>query len=130
MAIHSVNQEEILKRWSGMTKKLGTHLLIELTGCNYLNDESVIEYAMIQAAISSGATILSKHFHKFQPQGVSGAIIIAESHLTIHTWPEYGYASIDVYTCGDTCKPYDAAETLSKLLEADRMEIREYIRGF
>lgn len=111
-------------------KKLGIHLLIELTGCKFLDDIDVIETAMVKAAEAAGATILQKFFHKFSPYGVSGAIVIAESHLTIHTWPEYGYAAVDVFTCGDRCNPYDAAEVLSYMLDSSRMEIRENIRGF
>lgn len=113
-------------------QKLGTHLLVELSGCNCraLNDAVLIENITTDAAIASGATILSKHFHRFQPQGVSGVVVIAESHLTIHTWPEYGYAAIDIFTCGDKCSPYDAAELMSQGLDSSRMEIREYVRGF
>ena len=113
-------------------QKLGTHILVELSGCPgcILNDTTAIDKAMTDAAIASEATILSKHFHMFQPQGVSGVVVIAESHLTIHTWPEYGYAAIDIFTCGDRCSPYDAAELMSQGLDSSRMEIREYVRGF
>jgi len=78
-------------------KALGKHLLLELNGCDHklLNDISFIKETMLAAAKESGATILGESFHQFSPQGVSGVIIIAESHLTVHTWPEHGYAGAD-----------------------------------
>jgi S-adenosylmethionine decarboxylase len=112
-------------------KKLGTHLLVELKDCECkkLDDIQYIQGAMVIAAAVSGATVLDFSFHEFNPQGVSGAVIIAESHLTIHTWPEYGYAAIDVFTCGDECDPWKAAEYLEKVLESKKKIIKEYNRG-
>lgn len=80
----------------------GRHVLAELTGCPaaLLNDAAALENCLRECAIAGGATVVSSHFHRFAPQGVSGVIVIAESHITIHTWPEHGYAAIDVFTCG------------------------------
>jgi S-adenosylmethionine decarboxylase proenzyme len=93
---------------------LGKHLLLELKGCNkeVLNDIGFLRQALLAAASEAGATILGESFHQFNPQGVSGAVIIAESHLCIHTWPEYGYAAADIFTCGSSVRPEKAAEVL------------------
>lgn len=82
-------------------RTLGRHVLIEFYGCpsDIMEDNALIEQYMREAADYSGATIVESVFHHFNPYGVSGAVIIEESHLTIHTWPEYGFASVDVYTC-------------------------------
>ena len=89
---------------------LGTHILLELKDCDreILNDLSLVKDALISAANEVGAKILGESFHKFHPQGVTGVLPIAESHLCVHTWPEYGYAAVDVFTC-------------SKSIDADRV---------
>ena len=99
---------------------LGRHLLVELQDCNreLLDDLGFIREAMIQAAVDCGATVLGESFHRFSPQGVSGVVVIAESHLSIHTWPEHGYAAVDVFTCGTSVTPETAAETLIEKLVA------------
>lgn len=81
---------------------LGHHLLAEFTGCEpaSLADLEGVTSAMLQAAKASGATIVTHSFHHFSPHGVSGAVIIAESHLAIHTWPEHGFAAVDYFSCG------------------------------
>lgn len=110
---------------------LGRHVLIEFYGCpkEIIEDNKLIEKFMNEAADYSGATIVESVFHHFNPYGVSGAVIIAESHLTIHTWPEYGYASVDVYTCGDSVSPWKAADYLGEKLQANRTESFEVPRG-
>ncbi|MEZ4471899.1 MAG: adenosylmethionine decarboxylase [bacterium] len=92
---------------------LGRHLLIEYRGCNgaILDDLPRIEALMLQAAEAAGATIVQSVFHRFSPHGVTGVVVVAESHLSIHTWPEYGYAAVDFFTCGD-CRPEAAHEVL------------------
>lgn len=86
---------------------LGKHLLVELHGCDpeALKSIDLIREAMVSAAREANATIVGVSFHEFSPFGVSGVVVIAESHLTIHTWPEYRYAAVDIFTCGDTLKP-------------------------
>lgn len=69
---------------------------------------------MLGAAVACGATVVDKKFHHFSPFGVSGAVIIAESHLAIHTWPEYGYAAVDLFTCGTSCDPHVAYQYLQE----------------
>ena len=86
-----------------MSLALGNHILVEFTGCEpkIMNDVAFIEQSMVEAASIAGATIINSSFHHFSPWGVSGVVVIQESHLAIHTWPEYGYAAVDLFTCGD-----------------------------
>ena len=95
---------------------LGHHLLAEFTGCDAssLADLGRVTSAMLQAAEASGATVVTHSFHHFSPHGVSGAVIIAESHLAIHTWPEHGFAAVDFFTCG----PVDMERGLAVLKAA------------
>jgi len=111
-------------------KYLGRHLIIEVYGCSFekLNDAEKLRKVMISAAKRAGATILGDFFHKFNPHGVSGIVVIAESHISIHTWPEYGYAAIDIYTCGDIDVELIKRELLSFLQPAFFMDI-ELKRG-
>ena len=92
----------------------GTQLLLELYHCDrdLLNDLSYVRSTLTQAAQAVGATIIGESFHKFSPHGVTGVLAIAESHICIHTWPEYGYAAVDVFTCGEGFDPEKAAEYL------------------
>ena len=110
---------------------LGRHLLIELQDCNkeLLDDPDFIRDAMITAAVECGAVVLGDSFHQFSPQGVSGVVVIAESHLSIHTWPEYGYAAVDIFTCGTTVVPEKAAEVLIEKLGAKNHSSTEIQRG-
>ena len=110
---------------------LGRHLLVELYDCNSeaLNDLDFIRDVMIKAAIECGAVVLGDSFHRFNPQGVSGVVVIAESHLSIHTWPEYGYAAVDVFTCGTTVNPEKAAEVLIDKLGSKNHSMMEIPRG-
>ena len=84
---------------------------------------------MKRAALECGATIVNAVFHAFNPHGVSGVVVIAESHLTIHTWPEYGYAAVDVFTCGDTVDPWIATSTLKEYFKAEKIKTVEIQRG-
>ena len=110
---------------------LGRHLLLELNDCNreVLDDLDFIRKAMMGAAEQAGATIVGESFHKFDPIGVTGILAIAESHLCIHTWPEYGYAAADVFTCGDDFDPHQAAELLIEKLSCAQPSITEVQRG-
>lgn len=112
-------------------EQLGRHILVEYYNCNkeILKDHKIIEENMKEAAIVSNTTIVTSCFHKFNPWGVSGAVIIQESHLTIHTWPEYGYASVDLFTCGDTVNPWLAFKYLEDALKTERSESTEVARG-
>lgn len=110
---------------------LGRHLLAEFYDCepNVLNNVSLIEQTMCDAAEVSGATIVQKNFHHFSPYGVSGVVVIAESHLAIHTWPEYGYAAIDLFTCGDSVDPTVAYDYLREHFHAKTAFYSELKRG-
>lgn len=110
---------------------LGRHILAEFYGCNpaVLNDVAKVKRAMVDAALEAGAEVREVAFHKFSPQGVSGVVVISESHLAIHTWPELGYAAVDVFTCGDTVDPWDACQYLVENLEASDVEASEVKRG-
>ena len=112
-------------------KALGTHLLLELKSCNVelLDDLPFIQEALIFAAQSTGATIIGHTFHKFSPQGVTGVVAIAESHVCIHTWPEYGYAAADIFTCGEGFDPKKAADVLVQKMQAKDVGVTELQRG-
>jgi S-adenosylmethionine decarboxylase len=84
---------------------------------------------MVSAAEAASATIVDVSFHEFNPFGISGMVIIAESHLSIHTWPEYGYAAVDIFTCGDLIKPSDAAAYLIDQFECRTPSVVEMKRG-
>ena len=110
---------------------LGKHLLLELKDCDkeVINDISFLRDALVTAASEAGATVLGESFHQFSPQGVSGVVIIAESHLCIHTWPEYGYAAADIFTCGTSVNTEKAAQIIVRKLNAKNHSIVEMQRG-
>lgn len=110
---------------------LGTHLLIEFYNCDkkILDDEKSIEGLFIQAARKAKATVVERVFHKFSPHGVSGVVVISESHLAVHTWPEYGYAAVDVFTCGTEIDPWVAQKVIRDGLKAENTTALEMKRG-
>ena len=112
-------------------RELGRHFIFELYGCDEkaLNDLEAIEQTMEQGARDAGATICGKVFHRFSPHGVTGVVIIAESHFSIHTWPEYGYAAVDIFTCSQTTEPMKAYDTLASLLKPKSSTAMELKRG-
>jgi S-adenosylmethionine decarboxylase len=110
---------------------LGRHLLLDLKDCDkeVLNDLDFLKECLHQAAIQSGATVVGESFYQFSPRGVSGVVNIAESHISIHTWPEYSYAAVDVFTCGDTVKPEEAAKLIIQQLQSKNHSSIELRRG-
>ncbi|MFH5833897.1 adenosylmethionine decarboxylase [Halalkalibaculum sp. DA3122] len=110
---------------------LGRQILVEYYDCDAekLNDVDFIESAFIEATKASKATIITHNFHKFSPHGVSGVIVIAESHVAIHTWPEYKYAAVDIFTCGETIDPWIIQEHLKNSLESQNTSSMEMKRG-
>ncbi len=110
---------------------LGRHLLAEFYDCNpnILNNLQLVQEAMLSAATACGATVVDSKFHHFSPYGVSGAVIISESHLAIHTWPEYGYAAVDLFTCGTACDPRMAYEHLQEKFKSGSAYCSELKRG-
>lgn len=110
---------------------LGRHLLLELKDCNkeVLDDVDFVKICLNEAAMRCGATVVGESFCHFPPHGVSGIINIAESHISIHTWPEYRYAAVDVFTCGDNVEPEEAAKLIVEKLEAKSYSLVELQRG-
>ena len=110
---------------------LGIHLLLELRQCNpaLLNDIDHIRDVMLEAAESVDAHVVGESFHRFNPQGVTGILAIAESHISIHTWPEFSYAAADVFTCGSSFQPQVVADLLIEKLECLDPYIQEIQRG-
>ena len=111
--------------------RLGRQLLIDLFECPaaLLDNEEFIAATMVSAARESGASVVNSTFHRFLPCGVSGVVAIRESHLAIHTWPEYGYAAVDIFTCGDSIDPEDAVPYIVTALGAGDHSIISLKRG-
>jgi S-adenosylmethionine decarboxylase len=112
-------------------RKLGRHILAEFSGCDreVLNDLQAIESHLKEAARKARATIVDSVFHKYNPHGLSGVVVIAESHISIHTWPEYGYAAADFFTCGNQVDPWEACRYLKEKLGCQDLHTREIARG-
>ncbi len=110
---------------------VGRHLIAEYYGCDseILDDLLAVRRHMLEAARIVEATVMGETFHRYEPQGVSGTVVIAESHLSIHTWPECGYTAMDIFTCGDAFSPSLAAQLLVERLESKDPEIVEFTRG-
>lgn len=110
---------------------LGNHFLLELSGCPYhkLNDRAFVEQVLVDAAKAAEATVVTSTFHTFNPYGVSGVVVIAESHLSIHTWPEFGYAAMDVFTCGGEAMPRKALSYCIEHFTPDKHTFVEVSRG-
>ncbi len=111
--------------------RLGKHLIIELFDCDSrtISDLEAVEKHLIEAVRLSGATIIRSFFHLFPPDGVSGIVVVAESHFSIHTWPEYAYSALDIFTCGDRIKSKEALTYLKKHLKAGNSSTMELQRG-
>ena len=112
-------------------KSLGTQILLDLENCNsdILDDIDLIKNILKEAASLSGATIIGETFHKFQPVGVTGVVSIAEYHICIHTWPEYSYASVDIFSCGDDFNLETASQIIGQRLESTDSFSRVIERG-
>jgi len=108
---------------------LGQHLLIECHGQHASLDSKALAALLCEAAAAGGATVLFQHFHKFGDRGgVTGVLILAESHITVHTWPEYAYAAFDVFMCGEA-RPRDAAAVIAARFPAAQVEIKAVDRA-
>lgn len=112
-------------------RALGRHLLVDLYGCNpeLLKKIDAVREILVQAAKACKATVVDVAFHEFSPFGVSGVVVIAESHLSIHTWPEYQYAAVDIFTCGETIDPERAVEHIAARFGCPHPSIVEVKRG-
>ena len=123
--------EEGLPFEDGEIPSLGSHLLVELFGCDgsALEREDFVGDVMREAAVQSKATVVEQSFHEFKPYGVSGAVIIQESHYTIHTWPEHGYAAVDLFYCGGTVQVHRAVDVLREKFNPRRIKFLVVRRG-
>ena len=107
----------------------GTHLLIDIWGASRLDEPELIDTTLRAGAIAAGATILHSHFHHFTPNGgVSGVVVLAESHISIHTWPERGFAALDIFMCGE-CNPYQAIALIKSAFTPTDIQVGEQRRG-
>ena len=111
--------------------QIGCHCIAELSGGSFslLNDEAFIRQVLTEAADASGAYLLSINSHQFDPQGVTAVALLSESHISIHTWPEHGYAAVDAFTCGDHCDPEVAIKHLKSSLKLTEGNIKTFKRN-
>lgn len=110
-------------------KFAGTHLLVDLWGAKNLTDPELIDRACRDAALAANATVLHSHFHHFSPDGgVSGVVVLAESHISIHTWPEREFAAVDIFMCGG-CDPYRSLPVLKAAFAPESIHLGEQRRG-
>lgn len=110
---------------------VSVHLLCEFSGCNCqaIADVEVVKKAMHEASAKAKATVLNGYFHQFSPSGISGVLCLAESHISVHTWPEAGYVAADIFTCGTTAMPQNAIPVLAAAFEAEDVRVTEVKRG-
>jgi S-adenosylmethionine decarboxylase len=112
----------------GGKRYAGVHLLIDLHGASHLSDLAHIEKTMRRCVEAANASLLHIHLHRFEPDGVSGVAVLAESHISVHTWPESRFAAFDVFMCGNT-QPEVCIEIMREAFEAERAEVQEILRG-
>jgi S-adenosylmethionine decarboxylase len=112
----------------GGKRYAGVHLLLDLHGATHLSDIAYIEKTMRRCVKASRATLLHIHLHRFEPDGVSGVAVLAESHISVHTWPESGFAAFDVFMCGNT-QPEVCIDIMREAFEAERVDVQEILRG-
>ena len=114
-----------------MVQNLGNHLIVEMYDCcpDAINNVDYVESSMKAAVEISGATMVESVIHEFNPHGVSGAIVVEESHFTVHTWPEYGYCALDIFTCGTEVDYYSALNHLKKMFKSGNVSVSEIKRG-
>ena len=114
-----------------MANALGRHVLCEAYGCKYeiLDNVDLVHQVLKEAALKAGAEVREAAFHKFSPHGVSGVLVISESHVAIHTWPEYGYAALDVFTCGEDVDPWDICHDILDKFGTSNYTAQEVKRG-
>jgi len=114
-----------------MVQSLGNHLIVEMYDCNeeFINNAQGIEEALVKAVEISGAKIVQSVVHQFNPHGISGVVVIEESHFSVHTWPEYGYCALDIFTCGDEIDYHSALQYLKEEFQARNLSVTEMKRG-
>jgi S-adenosylmethionine decarboxylase len=116
----------------GVVEHLGTHIIAEFMGCSFetLDDHDALAGLLRRSAQNANATVLNVSTHKFEPHGMSGLVLLQESHISIHTWPEFGYAAIDIYTCGEHVSSQAAIDTLAEFFRPEHVRQIEIKRGF
>ncbi len=126
----SFNSNDIETFHTVSSENIGRHCILELYQCDQtkLNDEAFIRTTITSSAKIAGATLLNLVTHSFKPQGVTGLALLAESHISIHTWPENGYAAVDVFTCGDQTMPEKACKIMKELLLAKNFSLTSFRR--
>ncbi|GHV36198.1 adenosylmethionine decarboxylase [Synergistales bacterium] len=108
----------------------GIHFIVEASGCGeVITNVSRLQDILVEAAKQANAQVWSVSFNKFPPEGVSGVVVISESHLAVHTWPEVNYMALDIYTCGEKSMPFKAVEYVLNAIDAKRSHITEITRG-
>ncbi len=110
-------------------KGLGRHLILEFWEAKNLNSISAVEDALRDAVEACSLTLKDLQVYHWSPEGVTGVAVLSESHMTIHTWPEYGYAAVDVFTCGEESNPRAAIPILLGYFSAQRIQVMEVVRG-
>lgn len=110
---------------------VGRHHFADYYGCSFasLNDAARLRSVLLDAVARSGATILSDHFEVFDPHGVTGVVVVAESHVALHTWPEHGFLAVDYFTCSEKLDARLTFDLIARELQAERYETREVVRG-
>lgn len=112
----------------GDKRYAGIHLIIDLHGASHINNPAHIEATMRRCVVAARATLLHIHLHRFEPDGVSGVAVLAESHISVHTWPESRFAAFDVFMCGDT-HPEACVDIMREAFAAERVDVKEILRG-
>jgi S-adenosylmethionine decarboxylase len=115
---------------SGPMVHLGNHIIAEFLECENMEDYEHLEEALWAAAHAANATVIKVMTHKFSPIGMTGLALLSESHISIHTWPEFGYVAVDVYTCGDHVDVYAAIESLKDFFKSKKVRQIKIERGF
>jgi S-adenosylmethionine decarboxylase len=110
-------------------ENIGVHLIVEFWGGKQIEDPKKFESFLLGAAKAAKATALKVNTHKFKPHGVTGVVLLSESHITFHTWPELKYLALDIFTCGKKCKPYAALEYLKEQIKPKHVQVMEIKRG-
>lgn len=111
-----------------MTADTGTHVIVDLHGAGNIDNEEIVREAIAEIVCATGATLLHQYFHRFEPHGITGMACLAESHISVHTWPESGFAAFDIYMCG-TARPERAIPILKTYFQPERVETRSIQRG-
>ncbi len=129
-SVYSLSQLEQTRRVQEVEiTQLGDHVIAEFLGCTNLDAYTELEGVLREAAQAARATVIEVVIHKFSPIGMSGIVLLAESHLSIHTWPEHGYAAIDIYTCGEHVDIYAAIEVFKHFFQPKKVRHITIDRG-